>query len=105
MPELVMLQYIHHLISWDRTYFGYNSAVMIGGSSPLTMIYYSWPEGSSDSPCGPSNSLVGKVDKETRRSLEYSAFDECSGRVVVEAGEKLLVYDFAKFKNVSCTVT
>lgn len=105
VPELVELQYIPHFFSWDRTYFGYNSAVIISDLfSWLMMIYYSWPEDSSE-PLGPSYSLIGKVDEETWRCSSYSAFDESSGRaVVVDAGNKLVVYDFAKFKNVSCTV-
>lgn len=102
-PELVELRDPHNLnIIWgDRTYFGYNTAVVIYSDACIKMLYYSWPEGFSESPCGPSNSLVGKVDK-TWRSPEHSAFDESSGRVVVDTGNRLVVYDFDKFKNVFC---
>ena len=58
--------------------------------------YYSWPESSESSlgSLGLSNSLVGKFD-ENWSSPEYFAFDECSGRAVVEAGNEVVVYDFA----------
>ena len=64
-PKLVMLK-VYRLFTWDMTYFGYNSAVTICEAKfPLMMVHYSWPEGSSESPRGPSNSLVSKLDKET----------------------------------------
>jgi hypothetical protein len=98
----VKLKVICVIYFWDRTYFGYNSTVMIGKGPAFTMLYHSWPEGSSESPCRPSNHLVSEIDEE-RWNLEHSAFDESSSRVVVEAGNKLIVYDFAEFKNVFCT--
>ena len=99
--QVVKLKNIYVIFYWDRTYFGYNSTVMIGKGPALTMLYYSWPEGSSESPCGPSNHLVSAVDEEGWKRPEHSAFDEPSSRVVVESGNKLIVYDFAEFKNVS----
>jgi len=102
--QVVKLKNISVIFFWDRTYFGYNSTVMIGEGPTLTMLYYSWPEGSSESPCGPSNHLFGEVDEERwTQSPEHSAFDESSSRVVAEAGNKLIVYDFTEFKNVCCT--
>lgn len=55
---------------------------------------YSWPEGSAESSLGPSNFVEFDEDW---RSPEYSAFHECSGRVVAEAGDEVVGYDFAKF--------
>ena len=81
-----------------RCHFGYNSAVMIDGVPPgprLRMMDYSWPEDFSQSSPGFSNSLV-QFHKNCRRP-QYSAFDEYSSRVVVEAGNKVVVYDSSKF--------
>jgi hypothetical protein len=52
--QVVKLKDVIIIFHWDRTYFGYNSTVMIGEGPAFTMLYYSWPEGSFESPCGPS---------------------------------------------------
>lgn len=78
--------------------FGYNSAILNGGVPCVQMLYYSWPDGSRL--LRPSNFLVVKF---TRKNLAeekcFQAFDEGSGRVVVESHNEILVYDFAKFKK------
>ena len=100
-PKMVQLMPMETCYWSDRCRFGYNSAVMIRCELPyLYLRYYPWPEGSSDSPVGPSNSLLRKLDEKTIWCSKYCyAFDECSGRVVVtvEAGNDVAVYDFAKF--------
>ena len=98
MVELLPLESCH----WsDRCRFGYNSAVMIRCELPyLHLHYYPWPEGSSESPVGPSNSLFRKLDEKTIWCSKYCyAFDECSGRLVVtvEDVNDVAVYDFAEF--------
>ena len=97
-PEFVTFVYLHALCGQARCHFGYNSAVTIDGVPPgprLRMMNYSWPEESSQSSPGCSISLV-QFHKNYRRP-QYSAFDEYSSRVVMEAGNKVVVYDFAKF--------
>jgi len=97
-----------NLFDWDKNcHFGFNSAVRIAGVFPREMFYYSWPKGSSKSSRGPckssghSKSSLGHSNvvefDEDWGIPEYSAFDECSGRVVVEAGDEVVVYDFTKF--------
>ena len=106
-PKLVTLMPRNLFNGSEKCHFGYNSTVMVSGVSPHGMFYYSWPKPSFKSSLGcskpspghsksfgPSN--VVKFDEDWGRP-EYSAFDECSGRVVVEAGNEVVVYDFAKF--------
>jgi len=77
---------------------GYNSAILNGGTSPVQMLYYSWPDGSR--PLGPSNCLIVKFrKKDLTEEKRFQAFDEGSGRMVVESHDEILVYDFAKFKK------
>jgi hypothetical protein len=74
---------------------GYNSAILNGGISPVQMLYYSWPDGSR-----PSNHLIVKSRKKGLTEERcFQAFDEGSGRMVVESHNEILVYDFAKFKK------
>jgi hypothetical protein len=91
-----------------KYHFGYNSAVVISGVSPgREMFYYSWPKGSSKPSLACSKSSLGRLKSCGRSNVvefdedwgrpEYSAFDECSGRVVVEASDEVVVYDFTKF--------
>ena len=97
-PKIVTFMYLNALYGQARRHFGYNSAVMIDGVPPgprLRMVDYSWPESSSQSSPGFSNSL--DQFHENCRRPQYSAFDEYSSRVVVEAGNEVIVYDFAKF--------
>jgi hypothetical protein len=91
-----------------KCHFGYNSAVVISGVCPgREMLYYSWPKSSSKPSLGCSKSPFGRSKSRGRSNVvefdedwgrpEYSAFDECSGRVVVEASDEVVVYDFTKF--------
>jgi len=96
-PKMVQLMPLESYFGSNMCHFGYNSAVMI--YSPYLLLHYfnyPWLEGSSESPVGSSNSLVREIDKKTWRRPRYSAFDECSGRVVVEAGNAVVAYDFSK---------
>lgn len=95
-PKLVTLMPLNVLSGDERCHFGYNSAVMIQTESIVSrnMLYYSWPEGSAESSLGPSNFVEFDRDLSYRNS---SAFDECSGRVVVDTGDEVVVYDFAMF--------
>ena len=94
-PKTVTIMPLDIFYGEERCHFGYNSTVVIADVPPRKMFYYSWPEGSSESSLDPSN--VVKFEEEWS-SPEYSAFDECSGRVVVQAGnEDVIIYDFAKF--------
>ena len=92
-PKYVQLMDLNTYFRDEKSCIGYSSAVVVDGEPRLKMRYYSWPE-SSESSLGLSNSLVGKFD-ENWSSPEYFAFDECSGRAVVEAGNEVVVYDFA----------
>ena len=95
-PKLVTLMPLNVLSGDKRCYFGYNSAVMIqiDGIVSRNVLYYSWPEGSAESSLGPSNFVEFGKDRSSPRS---SAFDECSGRVVADTGDEVIVYDFTKF--------
>jgi hypothetical protein len=92
-PKILELMDLNTSFRDTKSCIGYNSAVVIDRVPRLKMRYYSWPE-SSESSLGLSNSLVGEFD-ENWRMPEYFAFDECSGRAVVEAGNEVVVYDFA----------
>jgi len=90
----------HPRASFGFRYFslGYNSAILNGGVHPVHMLYYSWPDDSHTR--GPSNSLIVKFGKKIWMDERCSqAFDEGSGRVVVEFQDEILVYDLAKFKK------
>jgi hypothetical protein len=95
-PKLVTLMPLNVLSGDDhkRCHFGYNSAAMIDRVASRNVLYYSWPEGSAESSLGPSNFVEFDKGWSNPRS---SAFDECSGRVVVDAGDEVIVYNFAKF--------
>ncbi|KIM41965.1 hypothetical protein M413DRAFT_27502 [Hebeloma cylindrosporum] len=104
VPKCVALKEIHDRFCGSTSGVGYNNAVLLGDLPLLRMLYFSWPESSSDSesPGVFSNASVTKVEGKWWQ-MGYSAFDEISGRVVLEPsrGEKLVVYDFAKFQNVA----
>ncbi|KIM41977.1 hypothetical protein M413DRAFT_27514 [Hebeloma cylindrosporum] len=96
-PELVKLMTGHSSFE-NVSHLGYNSAIVMDTHSPLLyMLHYPWPDASSGSASGPSNSVVGIFDKKNWRRPKYSAFDECSGRLVVDTGlNEVVVYDFAR---------
>jgi len=76
---------------------GYNSAIGNDGTSPVRILYYSWPD-DSGSP-GPSNSLTVRPGMKCWKEDACPSSDEGSGRVVVverrRGREEILVYDFS----------
>ena len=107
-PQVVKLMTLKggdwpNLLPNYRLRFGYNSVLTINCSiTHPEVLYFSWPDSSSGSPPGHSNTLIPKFNENLY--WEYFAFDEASGRVVGLVGGRhiqvnIAVYDFSRFQK------